>query len=355
MDNRRVLKNRMSALKDCEPWEMWSWGDFIESIGIDRSSNWEDTVDSVCRLIGGDPEREAAADWVEANGGLDEVSGKLDAYDAIDDERGYLMELRAEVAARLGLDMACMLPSLAHARILGELYKRTDALERYARMLNRIDSLLAGDEQECFAADTPPDDAWDLFGAMLGELGKRLMPLGMEWPRFEDGGKANVGDYILHDGKSERVQGVYFYKNSVTLSLVGVDHEKLHTIKYGERAKRTEPEVLGADGLPIEAGQTVYSENGNRLVVAEVDTDRATVEFDGKPKRGWIASLLTHTPPDTQERIDDDATMPPRAYYAKHIGHDVGLKDDAECTEAMVRHLLNRQREIDKRMMGGAE
>lgn len=302
MDNRRVLKNRMSALKDCEPWEMWSWGDFIETLGIDRSSNWEDTVDRVCRLIGGDPEREKAADWVEVNGGLDSVQ------------------------ERMGL---------------------------FADMLNRIDSIVCGDEQHCFDERIDLGEADELFGVICDALGKRLMPLGMEWPRFEDGGKANVGDYILHDGKSERVQGVYFYKNSVTLSLVGVDHEKLHTIKYGERAKRTEPEVLGADGLPIEAGQTVYSENGNRLVVAEVDTDRATVEFDGKPKRGWIASLLTHTPPDTQERIDDDATMPPRGYYAKHIGHDVGLKDDAECTEAMVRHLLNRQRGLDAKTMGG--
>lgn len=350
MDNRRVLANCMSALKDCEPWEMWNWGDFIETLGIDRSSNWEDTVDRVCWLIGGDPEREAAADWVEANGGLVEVIDKLDAYDAIDDERGYLMELRAEVAARLGIDMACMLPSLAHARILGELYKRTNALERYARMLNRIDSLLAGDEQECFAADTPPYDAGELFGAMLGVLGKRLMPLGMEWPRFEDGGKANVGDYILHDGKSERVQGVYFYKNSVTLSLVGVDHEKLHTIKYGERAKRTEPEVLGADGLPIEAGQTVYTEfSGSPLVVEKIE-GAYLLDAGGTMLR---ADCATHTPPDTQERIDDDATMPPRAYYAKYIGHDVGLKDDAECTEAMVRHLLNRQRGLDAKTMGG--
>ena len=41
-------------------------------------------------------------------------------------------------------------------------------------------------------------------------------------------------------------------------------------------------------------------------------------------------------------------------YYAEHIGHDVDLKDDAEVTEAMVRDLLRRQRELDKRK-GGAE
>lgn len=81
-----------------------------------------------------------------------------------------------------------------------------------------------------------------------------------------------------------------------------------------------------------------------------------TLEFgDLRSATNVWPQLIDHTPPDTQERIDGDATMPPRAYYAKRIGHDVGLKDDAECTEAMVRHLLNRQRKLDGRMMGGAE
>lgn len=41
--------------------------------------------------------------------------------------------------------------------------------------------------------------------------------------------------------------------------------------------------------------------------------------------------------------------MPPRAYYAKHIGHDVGLKDDEEVWTAVTAHLLRRQRELDGR------
>ena len=294
MDNRRVLANRMSALKDCEPWEMWSWGDFIESLGIDRSSNWEDTVDRVCRLIGGDPEREKAADWVEGNG--DEVSGKLDAYDAIDDERGYLMELRAEVAARLGVDMACMLPSLAHARILGELYKLTDALERYARMLNRIDSLLAGDEQECFAADTPPDDAWDLFGAMLGELGKRLMPLGMEWPRFEDGEKVCFGDrFELPSGSVGNVVKITLRKCEPAILYDGIGRNAVE-------AKRPKPKVLAADGLPIEVGQTLWSTRSETFwVVSAIDKNGEPHGYmaDSQTKSACFlsADLLTHIPP----------------------------------------------------------
>lgn len=318
-DNRRVLKNRMSALKDCEPWEMWSWGDFIEAIGIDRSSNWEDTVDRVCWLIGGDPEREKAADWVEAQGGLDSVQ------------------------ERMGL---------------------------YSDMLNRIDSLLAGDEQECFAADTPLDDAWDLFGAMLGELDKRLMPLGMEWPPKDcEGEGLHIGEkaHFLrtgYDGDHEWDDVIVAFRHQ------GVEGEGDAWIVVGEEGEAfacdcavERPAVLAADGLPIEVGQTVYDGIGMELTIARIVPRESCVSVDhvkctkkdSTAVYDLLPSELTHTPPDTQERIDDDATMPPRAYYAKHIGHDVRLKDDAECTEAMVRHLLNRQHGLDKRTMGGAE
>ncbi|WP_303202500.1 hypothetical protein [Raoultibacter timonensis] len=219
MDNRRVLKNRMSALKDCEPWEMWSWGDFIESLGIDRSSNWEDTVDRVCRLIGGDPEREKAADWVEVNGGLDEVSGKLDAYDAIDDERGYLMELRAEVSARLGIGLDGIAPAEAHARI-------------------------------------------------IGELDKRIMPEGMEWPRFEDGEKVKFGDEFAWGIRKRKCTATKLGSEGFALLDKSIGNSAWHGYSYTERVKRPEPEVLAADGLPIREGETVYSiHDGKRATV----------------------------------------------------------------------------------------
>lgn len=255
MDNRRVLKNRMSALKDCEPWEMWSWGDFIEAIGIDRNSNWEDTVDRVCWLIGGDPEREAAADWVEANGGLVEVIDKLDAYDAIDNERGYLMELRADIAARLGIDMACMLPSLAHARI-------------------------------------------------LGVLDKRLMPEGMEWPRFEDGEKVCFGDSVPIYRRSGEVSesevcSMAFRSRQTD---IGTCADFRICLNGGERIKRPKPQVLAADGLPIEVGQTLWSTRSETFwVVSAIDKNGEPHGYraDSQTKSACFlsADLLTHTPP----------------------------------------------------------
>lgn len=144
--------------------------------------------------------------------------------------------------------------------------------------------------------------------------------------------------------------------------------------------ERPAPEALGADGKPIVEGETVWLdeahsrcagsygfEDGNKYSLCGIErqemltVEDAHIEVDGREYvrvctcGAWChASWLTHTPPETQERIDDDVTLPPREYYNAHIGHDVGLKDDEEVAVAMVRDLLRRQRELDKRT-GGAE
>lgn len=194
------------------------------------------------------------------------------------------------------------------------------------------------------------------------ELDKRLMPEGMEWPRFDDGKKVCFGDsvpiYRRSGEMSESEVCSMAFRSRQTD--IGTCADFRICLNGGERVKRPKPQVLAADGLPIREGETVWYD-GEEYVVDRVytasDGDYSVdLEFgDLRSATNVWPQLIDHTPPDTQERIDDDATMPPRAYYAKHIGHDVGLKDDAECTEAMVRHLLNRQREIDGRTMGGGE
>ncbi len=188
--------------------------------------------------------------------------------------------------------------------------------------------------------------------AIMAELDKRLMPPGMEWPRFEDGERVDIGDEFAWAGNAYKCDAVKLGDG------FALHCDEAPSSWYGysftDHVKRPEPEVLGADGKPIKVGETVYDGTGNRYVVVEVDTDRALVEFDGEPKRGWRASFITHTPPDTQERIDDDASMPPRRYYAAKIGHDVGLKEDEEVFAAVALDLLRRQRELDAKTMGGA-
>lgn len=183
--------------------------------------------------------------------------------------------------------------------------------------------------------------------AIMAELDKRLMPPGMEWLRYEDSEMVLPSD--------EGIIGIEYSRTGNTVLVTTNDDEPRAVFATGERVKRPEPEVLGADGEPIRKGETVYDGTGNRHVVVEVDTDRALVEFDGEPKRGWRASFITHTPPDTQERIDEDATLRPDDYCKKR-----GIKvtpnggfDMQSWIEAMVADLLRRQRDLDAKTMGG--
>ena len=141
------------------------------------------------------------------------------------------------------------------------------------------------------------------------------------------------------------------------------------TGRKDERVKRPNPQVLDADGVPIEIGDKVWLLPGKHCETFPLYGCKAGVEYmvsennsavhkgdgricitGGDVISGYpMPEQVTHREPDTQERIDDDATMPPRAYYAKHIGHDVGLKDDEEVWTAVTAHLLRRQRELDGR------
>lgn len=79
------------------------------------------------------------------------------------------------------------------------------------------------------------------------ELADRLMPEGLEWPRFEDGEPIARGD--APDGIA-----------AVMVMLDGSGYELIDMPDYavrprGERVKRPEPEAIGADGLRGHEGE----------------------------------------------------------------------------------------------------
>lgn len=114
--------------------------------------------------------------------------------------------------------------------------------------------------------------------------------------------------------------------------------------------------VLGADGLPLKVGECVYGVGSRFKKFPIVSVHRAGDTINGitadsdfvmyEEGYDW-AEDLTHTPPETQERIDRDAALPAREYYARHIGHDVAEKGAVEVHAAVTAHLLKRQRELD--------
>lgn len=187
-------------------------------------------------------------------------------------------------------------------------------------------------------------------------------------PRFEDGEVVGVREY-------EDIQGYCVYDDGeffVTTPNRSIDYAA------GERVERPAPEALGADGKPIVEGETVWLdeahsrcagsygfEDGNKYSLCGIErqemltVEDAHIEVDGREYvrvctcGAWChASWLTHTPHDTQQQIDDDATMPPAEYCAVR-GIDLGDDPDREAaTTTMVRDLLLRQRELDK-LTGG--
>ena len=217
-------------------------------------------------------------------------------------------------------------------------------------------SLLHGAELWAKANGWPDFREGEDFGAWLERCA-------LPRPRFEDGEVVGVREY-------EDIQGYCVYDDGeffVTTPNRSIDYAA------GERVERPAPEALGADGKPIKDGETVWLdeahsrcagscgfEDGNGYSLYGIErqemltVEDAHIEVDGREYvrvctcGAWChASWLTHTPPETQARIDEDASLPPREYYARHIGHDVGLKGAVEVHSAVTAHLLKRQRELD--------
>lgn len=249
-------------------------------------------------------ERESAADWVEANGGLSIVENRY-VENAL---------VKHDVCRVLGLD--------------------------------DVDGSVG-------------------YQLILAELDKRLMPQGMEWPRFEDGERVGIGDWFSWAGSTYTCNAVKFgdwfslHSNDVVPSWYGYS--------FTDRVNRPESEVLGADGLTIKVDDTVWfanSANATEFVVAEMSTDSeysVRMRLPESPEQDgqwFLPQVLTHTPPDTQERINDDASMDPSTYCDEVLGWGaekiVHRSDYAAQNEAMIADLLRRQRELDAMTMGGA-
>lgn len=208
-------------------------------------------------------------------------------------------------------------------------------------------------------------DGSDNADALLEKLSERLMPEGMEWPRFEEGEMLQWNDeYANGNGNASPLRHVRFYADGSTI--LGKGRTKV-VLAPGERVKRPAPKVVDADGAEIHAGDTVYSiETGELVTVESIEsgnpwfatttgtlqhcskfTHRAPVlAADGKPLRigerawnvhgggpyeitginhktghvgvkcnahdgelvwGFPASELRHEQPDTWERLKEDA------------------------------------------------
>ena len=262
----------------------------------------------------------------------------------------------------------------------------------------------------CSALGIDADTGWR--DAMAG-MAARLMPEGMEWPRYTSGEPVEVGDYVVGHNYGARiyVEAVKFHANGFTLyDKDGFDMR----YKSGERFERPAPKVLDADGVEIRVGDTVWTtrdldkftvtnpNNGNFLSVSCKGEDgedyccyptdlthRAPVlAADGRPLRegetvwdtkgngpyiidaiggdgvvrikgndlDYFGSDFTHERPvaDTWERLEEDAEKCPCDYFG-FDGEETCFKcpeSGKNCEQTMARDLVRRCRALSERERG---
>lgn len=198
-------------------------------------------------------------------------------------------------------------------------------------------------------------------------------------PRYEDGEPVPWCDEGV-----EWNERAFAYFNAVNQSGVPLAVGSCEVIARAEmtedgRVKRAICKALGADGLPIMSDEVVFLVPGaysdglppdcGELVVVDTKTLKPLVALRSEPfgERELYrvpASSLTHTPPDTQDRIDEDVAKGTFKYWGcsntlccncsalvggKKPWERLGTED---CHKAMVSDLLRRQRELDKRTGG---
>lgn len=200
-------------------------------------------------------------------------------------------------------------------------------------------------------------------------------------PRFEDGEPVQWVDPGIDwgDGKSWAFNAIDQAGQAVALGQDNIAARS--TMTENGRVKRASCKALGADGLPLVSNEVVFIVPGaysdglppycGELVVVDTKTLQPLVALRDEPpgERELYrvpASSLTHTPPDTQRKINADVTKNVFEYW----GCGAVLCDDCpmlvdgkrprewlgaeSCHDAKVIDLLRRQRELDKRT-GGAE
>lgn len=273
--------------------------------------------------------REAAADWVKAHGGLDAVRDRMAALD----------DFISDVAEKVGVPI---------------------------------------DEK----------GPMTIYGDVIEELDKRLMPLGTGWPHDTEGNKVDFGEEIAdntddHDARAidsiKFVGGIAYLFDRYGDMIATVD------TSVGERVKRPQPEVLGADGKPILKGDTVwFSESGakhadstcthglcpdDELTVLETGFAHvcSVAVFKAGGPSGYVEpEWVTHTPPDAQERIDEDKHKSMSSYwdcYSCDCSNCPSLINDktpnkhygvVSCSIAMGMDIARHEQELKART-GGAE
>lgn len=152
-------------------------------------------------------------------------------------------------------------------------------------------------------AEYEDDEVVDIDAAMCG-IERRLMPRGMEWPKVDGKPVDFTTGYTPSLGVLEAVE-IYNNGACTVMSHDGIvaNVADIHIAK---------PDPIGADGLPVKKGETVYHfRSGEKFnVISGAGNIGVYIGKNGKQMGYCRADYLTHTKPepaDSWERLEKDA------------------------------------------------
>lgn len=143
----------------------------------------------------------------------------------------------------------------------------------------------------------------------------RIMPEGVSWPRYEDGELVRILDWF---GDEEVISLIFNMKGC---ALVARGDVYLAHSTGGDAIKRPAPKAVGADGVEVKVGDTVWDEIGRKWTVMTASVDGCRLR-DARPESSRFVEehfeapgLLTHERPDSWERLREDARKDYTAYW----------------------------------------
>lgn len=170
------------------------------------------------------------------------------------------------------------------------------------------------------------------------------------WPRFEDGELVMPGDKVhyastYNDETEIEVESITMMDGFFVLC---DDECRSNQYEQGQRVKRPALKVLDADGVEIKLGDTVWHCIGiyDELVVEEIDDESGWVRT--RSANGACLSVynthLTHTRPDSWERLEEDASKDTCVYFGgtEHF-------DCSECPSGKVNCFRHMKLDIIRR------
>lgn len=156
-----------------------------------------------------------------------------------------------------------------------------------------------------------------IYKLQITDLAKFIDEYFLPRPLFEDGTPVKVGDeFALHKpSRSEKAAG-FCVHNDGSFSINGFLYDQDQRMKKHEE----NPEVLDADGVPIEVGDKLYFAEGDDTPLKCVGfDDYGNVTFTDWKKTGTIAyenpTVFTHKKPDSWEKIETDEKKSDAEYW----------------------------------------